>query len=111
MVGKSVPSWRNEVTVRTGEWSRVYNAGAYIEMVSPRPLPMIVAADDTLSGTDLQLSAFNRALEPKQLRIIPGGHFDPYVGRFEATSSAAAEFFATNLHASAADHANFRPRL
>jgi uncharacterized protein len=100
MVEKFAPSWRNEVTVRTGEWSRVYNASDYIEMVSPRPLLMIVADDDTLSGTDLQLSAFNRALEPKQLRIIPGGHFDPYVEQFEATSSAAAEFFVTNLHAS-----------
>lgn len=100
MVGKIAPSWRNEVTVRTGEWSRVYNASDYIERVSPRPLLMIVADDDTLSGTDLQLSAFNSALEPKWLRIIPGGHFSPYVEQFEATSSAAAEFFGAHLHAS-----------
>ncbi|MFQ6147770.1 alpha/beta hydrolase [Streptomyces seoulensis] len=99
-VGEIAPSWRNEVTVRTGEWSRAYNASDYIERVSPRPLLMIVADDDTTSGTDLQLSAFNRALEPKWLQIIPGGHFDPYVKQFEATSSAAAEFFATHLHAS-----------
>jgi fermentation-respiration switch protein FrsA (DUF1100 family) len=97
--GKIAPTWRNEVTIRTAEWSRVYNAGAFIEMVSPRPLLMIVGDDDTLSGTDLQLAAYNRALEPKQLRIIPGGHFDPYVTQFEASATAAAEFFATNLHA------------
>ncbi|MEU3190955.1 hypothetical protein ABZ686_10010 [Streptomyces sp. NPDC006992] len=24
--GEIAPSWRNEVTVRTGEWSRVYSA-------------------------------------------------------------------------------------
>ncbi|MFG2514013.1 alpha/beta hydrolase [Streptomyces sp. NPDC048584] len=99
-VGEIAPSWRNEVTVRTGEWSRVYNAGHYIDMVSPRPLLMIVADDDTVSGTDLQLTAFNRALEPKSLRIIPGGHFAPYVEQFEATASAAAEFFATHLRTS-----------
>jgi len=97
--GKIAPTWRNEVTIRTGEWSRVYNAGAFIEMVSPRPLLMIVGDDDTLSGTDLQLEAYNRALEPKQLRIIPGGHFDPYVSQFEASATAAAEFFAANLPA------------
>ncbi|MFD7661194.1 alpha/beta hydrolase [Streptomyces sp. NPDC059788] len=99
-VAEIAPSWRNEVTVRTGEWSRVYNAGDHIERVSPRPLLMIVADDDTTSGTDLQLSAFNRALEPKWLQIIPGGHYGPYVEQFEATSSAAAEFFATHLHTS-----------
>ncbi|MFH8446062.1 alpha/beta hydrolase [Streptomyces sp. NPDC018026] len=98
-VGEIAPSWRNEVTVRTGEWSRVYNAGDYIEMVSPRPLLMIVADEDTVSGTDLQLSAYNRALEPKRLKIIPGGHFAPYVDEFEATSSAAVEFFTSHLRA------------
>ncbi|QIQ01254.1 alpha/beta hydrolase [Streptomyces liangshanensis] len=92
------PSYRNEVTVRSGEWSRAYNAGSYIEMVSPRPLLMIVGDDDTLSGTDLQLEAYGRAREPKELRLIPGGHFDPYVKQFEAASSAAADFLAKHLN-------------
>ncbi|MER5392683.1 alpha/beta hydrolase [Saccharopolyspora sp. NPDC002686] len=91
------PAWRNEVTVRTGEWSRVYDASAYVELVSPRPLLMVVAADDTLSGTDLQLAAYERALEPKWLRILPGGHFAPCVEQFEASSSEAAEFLAQHL--------------
>jgi hypothetical protein len=36
-------------------------------------------------------------LEPKQLVLIPGGHFAPYVRQFTRASEAATEFFRTHL--------------
>lgn len=49
-----------------------------IHRLAPTPLLMTVAANDVLTPTDLALEAFARAREPKQLHIIPGGHFDGY---------------------------------
>ena len=74
------PNWRNEITLRTLEMMREQVPGIWIERISPTPLLLIVAREDTLTPTDLALDAFNRALEPKKLLLVPGGHFDPYTG-------------------------------
>ncbi|MEU6341651.1 hypothetical protein ABZ883_11985 [Streptomyces sp. NPDC046977] len=61
---------------------------------------MVVATHDAVAPTDLALSAYERALEPKELVLLPGGHFDPYTGSgFEASTAAAARFFRTHLRA------------
>src|SRR5919199_6383779 len=73
------PAWRNEVTLRTVELLMEYEPGAYIERIAPTPLLMVVAAGDHLTPADLALEAYNRALEPKRLELLPGGHFDAYV--------------------------------
>ncbi|TVY80262.1 Polyketide transferase [Lachnellula suecica] len=72
--------WKNEVTVKTIEALREYNPSSHIHHVSPTPLLMTVATNDVLTPTDLALKAYSRALEPKQLNLIPGGHFDGYSG-------------------------------
>lgn len=41
---------------------------------------MIVMDNDVVTPTDIALGAFARAREPKQLHLLPGGHFDPYDG-------------------------------
>ena len=38
-----------------------------------------------------------KALEPKKLVILPGGHFDAYVSGFEAASGAARDWFSQHL--------------
>jgi hypothetical protein len=48
--------------------------------VSPTPLLMLVANHDTTSLTGLALQVYERALEPKRLVMIEGGHFDAYLG-------------------------------
>ena len=59
---------------------------------------MIVAKQDTVTPTDLALDAFNRALEPKKLVLVPGGHFGPYTGLgFETSSKAARDWFVQHL--------------
>ena len=91
--GAIAPAWKNEITLRTLEWSRAYEPGAHIAHVSPTPLLMLVGETDATTWTDLQLAAYARAGEPKKLVMLPGGHFDPYVRHFAASSSAARDWF------------------
>jgi hypothetical protein len=90
-------TWENKVTVRSTRAARMYEPGAWISRVSPTPLLLVVAASDAITVTDLALSAYERALEPKRLRLIPGGHFDPYLAQFDAASSAALDWFSEHL--------------
>jgi len=89
--------WENSVTVRSTRAARMYEPGTWISRVSPTPLLMIVALRDPMTGTDLALAAYERALEPKRLALIQGGHFDPYTARFEESSSAALNWFREHL--------------
>lgn len=41
---------------------------------------MTVPIRDTLTPPDLSLAAYARAREPKELQLLPGGHFDSYAG-------------------------------
>jgi uncharacterized protein len=91
------PSWRNEVTLRSLEMLSEYEPGSYVERISPTPLLMIIAAQDHLAVADEAFAAYNRALEPKRLVILKGGHFDAYVKDFEEASGAARDWFVEHL--------------
>jgi fermentation-respiration switch protein FrsA (DUF1100 family) len=94
------PAWENEVTVRTVEMLMEYEPGTYVERVSPTPLLMLIAEHDHLAVADLAFETYNRAREPKKLVILPGGHFDAYVGHgFDIASSAARDWFVDHLMA------------
>jgi uncharacterized protein len=60
-------------------------------------LLMIVARDDRVTMTDLELEAYERALEPKRLVLVPGHHFDPYDAAFALASGAAVDWFSVHL--------------
>lgn len=100
--------WKNDVTVRSGRFSRMYDPGNWVARVSPTPLLMIVALADRITQTDLQLRAYEQALEPKKLVTIEGGHFDPYVGQFDRVSAAAVSWLAQHLNAIAPGHEKVR---
>lgn len=74
-----------------------YEPGVYIGWVSPTPLLLVVARDDHLTVADEALAAYNQALEPKKLVLVPGGHFDAYVGGFAVASAAARDWFVEHL--------------
>jgi uncharacterized protein len=91
-------SWRNEVTLRTLELFQGYEPGEYIKRISPTPLLMVVAPNDRLVAGELAAAAFETAAHPKKLVLVPGGHFDAYVGRgFEISSGAARDWFVEHL--------------
>ena len=85
------------MTLRSTRAARMYEPGTWISRVSPTPLLMIVGLHDTITVTDLALSAYEQALQPKKLVTIDGGHFDPYLDRFAEASGAAIAWFAEHL--------------
>ncbi|MEK0083666.1 alpha/beta hydrolase [Benzoatithermus flavus] len=91
------PAWRNEVTLRSVEMFMEYEPGAYIAHVSPTPLLLVVALGDHLTVADEALGAYERALHPKQLVCLKGGHFDAYVDGFAEAAGAARDWFARHL--------------
>ncbi len=93
--GTIAPNWRNQVSLESMEAFLEYNPAANIHRVSPTPLLMIVAGNDTLTPTDLAVAAYERALEPKSLVIMEGGkHFDAYTepGLSQSAPPAVAWF-------------------
>jgi uncharacterized protein len=89
--------WRNEVTLRSVEMFTEYEPGAYVPFISPTPLMMVVALGDHLTVADLALAAYERALEPKRLVMLRGGHFEAYVADFDGAAKPAAEWFVGHL--------------
>ena len=99
------PNWVNEVTIKrfcthpstkltfSLEVLPSHNPRPYIPLIAPTPLLLTVAANDTITPTDLQLAAYNEAREPKQLELVPGDHFVVYAGpTFEKVVSTQTEF-------------------
>ena len=69
-----------------------------VHRISPTPLLMTVASNDVLTPTDIAISTFERARQPKELHIIPGGHFDGYTGpNFEKNAGKQTEFLKRTL--------------
>ena len=56
-----------------------------------------MAENDVLTPTDLAVAAFERALEPKKLTVLPGGHFDAYTEGFAESAGAATDWFRQHL--------------
>jgi fermentation-respiration switch protein FrsA (DUF1100 family) len=61
--------------------------------VSPTPLLMLVAEQDTIAPTDLALHYFEAAHEPKKLILMPNGHFEPYERQFDLSGPPARDWF------------------
>ncbi|MET7296646.1 alpha/beta fold hydrolase [Streptomyces griseoloalbus] len=89
--------WDNELTVRSNQAARMYEPGTWISRISPTPLLMIVAKNDTVTITDLMLAGYEQALEPKRLQLLEGGHFAAYLSEFPTSSGAARDWFELHL--------------
>ena len=97
--GQSIaPNWRNEVSLESMEKFLEYNPAANVHRISPTPLLMVVAGNDTLTPTDLAVAAYDRALEPKSLVITRGAHFDAYTEPgLSETAIPAVQWFERHL--------------
>ncbi|MDN5856233.1 MAG: alpha/beta fold hydrolase, partial [Actinomycetia bacterium] len=91
------PSWRNEVTLRSVEMFTEYEPITYVAQISPTPLLVLPSQSDVLCQSDLILDAYEKALEPKKVQILPGGHFDAYVDGFDVSGPAARDWFVEHL--------------
>jgi cephalosporin-C deacetylase-like acetyl esterase len=70
---------------------------ANLPWISPTPLLLLVAVGDHLVPSELAIAAFDTAHQPKELIILPGGHFDAYTVGFEASSGPARDWFLRHL--------------
>ena len=95
---EEAPTWRNEVTLRSVEMFTEYEPGDYLPRITPTPLMVVVAAQDHLTVADLTTAGFSRAHEPKELLVLPVGHFDAYVGEaFRVSAPAQRDWFLEHL--------------
>lgn len=93
------PLWLNEVTLRSAELMMEYEPGRFIEQISPTPLLMILTTHDICTPTDIALEAYRRALEPKELLLIQGGHMEVYDQQFDRGANAARDWLVRHLAA------------
>ncbi len=98
--GSSIaPSWRNAVTLESLEKMLEYDPPGAIELISPTPLLVIAARNDSLVPIEQLRATVARAGEPKRYLELDCGHFDVYdtAPWFERASGAATEWFRTHL--------------
>ena len=72
------PNWINQLTLESLESYVEYVPTASIELISPTPLLMVLAEQDSLIPIELARAAFDRAGDPKNLLVLPCGHFEVY---------------------------------
>lgn len=59
---------------------------------------MQVPKKDVVASTELMLEAYSRAAEPKEIQILPGGHFSMFEGdEFEMMLTKEIEFLKRTL--------------
>ena len=90
---KTPGTWVNTVTLRSLENYLDFEPAAWVPLISPRPLLMIVGEGDTCTYPDIQKAVFETAGEPKRLVTHPGGHWGTYMDYFGTTGYAARDWF------------------
>jgi uncharacterized protein len=95
----TAPNWLNHTTLECVARAAEYKAGAFIDLIAPKPLLVIAAIDDSLIPITQIRDACARAGEPKKLIELDCGHFDVYPGgsHHDAAATAATEWFTTHL--------------
>ncbi|KAH7036033.1 Alpha/Beta hydrolase protein [Microdochium trichocladiopsis] len=93
-------TWDRRVTVQSMANTCLFEPLAYVHRIAPTPLFMVVADNDTVTGTHLQLEAFERARQPKKLQLFAGeDHFSMYYGEaLERNVTTQIEFLKETLH-------------
>jgi fermentation-respiration switch protein FrsA (DUF1100 family) len=82
-------NWTNQLTLRSMEQLYQYEAGHYVRLISPTPLMMIVSHEEA----QLMLPWYEQAMEPKQVVMTRGGHYDPYMDEYPRAAGATREWF------------------
>lgn len=75
---QSHPTFRNAIAAHSLDRIVAYDPGAFVKDISPTPLMMILADNDTTTPSDVARAVFDRAGHPKQLIEFTGGHYDVY---------------------------------
>ena len=86
------PNWRNQITLESLEKMREFDAVSSIELLSPTALLLIPAEKESLSRSymDAVKATYERAREPKNMIVLPIGHFEIYREPWLSKSADAA---------------------
>jgi cephalosporin-C deacetylase-like acetyl esterase len=90
-------TWENRTTLSSIEYMAEYDASGFMDLISPTPLLMILARNDTTTPADIALECYNKVAGPKDLLVVNSTHYAAYTDCFEETSSAARDWFVKHL--------------
>lgn len=91
------PSWRNSVTLRSGEMFGEYVPAAFAKTHQPDTAVTIASGRRSAHANASGHPACEKAREPKHIEILPGGHFDIYTEGCEQSSTLASDWFLEHL--------------
>lgn len=77
-IQKMGPNWRNQLTVESLEKIREFDPANSARLISPTPLLLIAAENDSFIPLDMVKAIYEKASEPKSLSILPIDHFKIY---------------------------------
>jgi uncharacterized protein len=89
--------WQNHFTLSMSA-DPPFDPFVCVDHVSPAALLMVVASHDVVASTEVALTAFERAREPKQLELVEGHHFVDYQGAaFDHVVGVMTDFLLAHL--------------
>jgi len=92
--GGQIASLKSELPLETAEDMMSYKPEAVVHQIAPRPLLIIGAEYDYLTGFEECVSLYEKAREPKQLHILPGlSHYETYSQGFDTVMRLSLEVF------------------
>jgi len=95
-----IASLKSELPLETAEDIMSYKPEAVVHQIAPRPLLIIGAELDYLTGFEECVSLYEKAREPKQLHILPGiSHYETYSQGFDTVMRLSLNLFGQALGA------------
>jgi len=92
--GGAIASLKTELPLETADDILSYKPEAVVHQIAPRPLLVIGAELDYLTGFEECASLYEKACEPKRLHIIPGiSHYETYSQGFDTVMRLSLETF------------------
>lgn len=89
-----VASLKSELPLETAEDIMSYKPEQVVHLIAPRPLLIIGAELDYLTGFEECISMYEKAREPKQIHILPGiSHYETYSHGFDTVMRLSLDLF------------------
>ncbi len=95
-----IAALKTELPLETADDILSYKPEAVAHLISPRPVLIIGAELDYLTGFEECVSLYEKAREPKQLHILPGiSHYETYSQGFDTVMRLSLDLFGKALGA------------
>ncbi|MGE0823963.1 MAG: alpha/beta hydrolase [Candidatus Binatia bacterium] len=92
--GGQIAALKSELPLETADDILSYKPEAVVAQIAPRPLLVIGAELDYLTGFEECVSLYEKAREPKQLHILPGiSHYETYTQGFDTVVRLSLQVF------------------